>query len=97
MAHVDLNPIRARMADKPPESSDHTSAKRRIQGFEDASRQPAMLMPFVGNPRVPMPEGLPFHLTDRLSLWRILPLCSSTITPETSRAFIGHSIQAYSA
>ena len=67
MAYVDLNPIRAKMADK-PETSDHTSAKKRIESFKDKWKQPSTLMPFVGNPREPMPEGLPFHLKDYLEL-----------------------------
>lgn len=55
------------MADN-PEASDHTSAKKRIQSFKSERKQPGTLMPFVGNPREPMPEGLPFHLTDYLEL-----------------------------
>ena len=66
MAYVDLNPIRANIADT-PETSSHTSVKQR---FEQAKtgKQPSTLMPFVGNPRQDMPKGLPFDLTDYLQL-----------------------------
>lgn len=67
MAYVDLNPIRAQTADK-PETSDHTSVKRRVKNVEAGQSQPSSLMPFVGNPREPMPMGLPFHLNDYLEL-----------------------------
>lgn len=81
LAYVDLNPVRAGMADT-PEGSDHTSAQRRISTLNgsgkqidgDANkhlsppRQPEALYPFVGDPRQPMPEGLPFRLQDYLEL-----------------------------
>ncbi|MGH1372333.1 MAG: transposase [Cellvibrionaceae bacterium] len=73
MAYVDLNPIRAKMANT-PEESDHTSAKLRIEKAKTAHianhprQQPKTLMPFAGNPRQDMPDGLPFRLTDYLEL-----------------------------
>ena len=67
MAYVDLNPIRAKMA-KTPESSEHTSIKARIDELKHRGSQPEQLMPFVGNPREPMPEGLPFRVEDYLAL-----------------------------
>ena len=67
MAYVDLNPIRAKMA-KTPESSEHTSIKARIDELRNRGSQPEQLMPFVGNPREPMPEGLPFRVEDYLAL-----------------------------
>ena len=67
MAYVDLNPIRARMA-KTPATSDHTSIKLRITNSMQHKQQPAMLNPFIGNPRKAMPEGLPFELKDYLEL-----------------------------
>lgn len=66
MAYVDLNPIRAGIAPT-PESSDHTSIKRRINTAED-NKQENQLYPFVGNPRDNMPKGLPFHLRDYIEL-----------------------------
>ncbi|RKF19803.1 transposase [Alginatibacterium sediminis] len=66
MAYVDLNPIRAKIADK-PETSAHTSVKQRIKQAKYA-KQPKALYPFVGNPRNNMPKGLPFELKDYLAL-----------------------------
>ncbi|MGL6159893.1 transposase [Microbulbifer sp.] len=66
LAYVDLNPIRAKMAEA-PEASDHTSIRRRISAAKDG-QQPEQLFPFIGNPREPMPAGLPFRLQDYLEL-----------------------------
>lgn len=75
MAYVDLNPIRAGMAET-PETSDHTSIQRRIhhqlknqsQTPNSIDQQPIDLLPFAGNPRQDIPEGLPFRYTDYLEL-----------------------------
>ncbi|MCW8944469.1 MAG: transposase [Sedimenticola sp.] len=80
MAYVDLNPVRAGIADT-PESSNYTSIQRRIQFAQnlqssractmedsDMASQPPTLHPFVGYPREPMPTGLPFRLEDYLEL-----------------------------
>lgn len=69
MVYVDLNPIRACMADT-PETSDHTSIKERIKCSLKAKHphQPNYLLPFVGNTRKNMPDGLPFELRDYLRL-----------------------------
>ncbi len=71
LAYVDLNPVRAGLAET-PEASDHTSIQRRIRAItnvdEDKPTQPTELMPFVGNPRQHMPKGLTFQLMDYISL-----------------------------
>ncbi|MCW8128529.1 hypothetical protein [Microbulbifer halophilus] len=66
LAYVDLNPIRAKMAET-PEISDHTSIQRRISAAKEG-RQPQAILPFAGNPHNPMPDGLPFRLQDYLDL-----------------------------
>ncbi|MDO6619780.1 transposase [Shewanella sp. 6_MG-2023] len=66
MAYVDLNPIRAKMATA-PESSDYTSIERRINSAMKGE-QPAELLPFVGNERLDMPNGLMFSVKDYIVL-----------------------------
>ncbi len=67
LAYVDLNPIRAGIAET-PETSEHTSIKQRVECPESQQSQPKTLYPFVGYPREPMPDGLPFRLSDYLEL-----------------------------
>jgi len=83
MAYVDLNPVRAGIAET-PEDSDHTSIQRRIRALQAAPEpepsgaqqtaepeppiQPPELLPFVGGERQDGPKGLPLHLPDYLEL-----------------------------
>ena len=73
MAYVDLNPLRAAMA-KTPEESEHTSVKKRAEKAKEAhspnhpKQQAYGLMPFTGNPRQDMPDGIQMRLTDYLDL-----------------------------
>ncbi|WP_444932062.1 transposase [Microbulbifer sp. SSSA002] len=66
MAYVDLNPIRANIADT-PETSNYTSIQLRICSAI-SGEQPQGLLPFVGDERLNMPKGLPFQLSHYLEL-----------------------------
>ncbi|MFS1422752.1 transposase [Shewanella sp. 10N.286.48.B5] len=66
MGYVDLNPIRAQMA-ATPDSSDYTSIQRRINSAMQGE-QPSALLPFVGNERLDMPNGLMFNVKDYIVL-----------------------------
>jgi hypothetical protein len=66
MVYVDLNPIRAKMANS-PEESDHTSAQKRLTSAIEG-KQPKQLLRFAGMPRQIMPKGLPFELKSYLGL-----------------------------
>jgi hypothetical protein len=71
MAYVDHSllierPIRAKLAST-PETTDYTSIQRRINSaIKD--EQPAELLPFIGNERVNMPNGLMFSVKDYIVL-----------------------------
>ncbi|MEW8247630.1 MAG: transposase [Candidatus Thiodiazotropha endolucinida] len=73
MAYVDLNPVRAGMAETPEQSeftsiAERTSRLERGRDSEDEANNPSGLYPFAGNPRKSMPKGLPFRLNDYLEL-----------------------------
>ncbi len=67
MAYVDLNPVRAAIAET-PETSEYTSVKTRIESLRKAENTAPCLFPFAGNPRQEMPDGIPFRLMDYLEL-----------------------------
>ncbi|WP_039850193.1 transposase [Grimontia indica] len=67
MAYVDLNPIRADIADS-PESSEYTSVKARIEALRNNQVNAEGLHVFAGYPRKDQPEGIPFRLLDYLEL-----------------------------
>ncbi len=73
MAYVDLNPVRAAIADS-PEASDNTSIKQRIEHSKttrtpnSATAQTPLLLPFTGNPRQDSPAGIQMLLSDYLAL-----------------------------
>ena len=86
MTYVDLNPIRAKIAET-PETSGHTSVQTRIVSAKE-SQQPRELFPFVGNPRAEVPDGLPFRLSDYLELvdW------TGRVIREDKRGFIAEQL-----
>ena len=59
---------------KTPEESEHTSIKKRTKKAKEAhspnhpKQQVYGLLPFAGNPRQDMPEGIQMRLTDYLDL-----------------------------
>ncbi|WP_299083644.1 transposase [uncultured Paraglaciecola sp.] len=65
MAYVDLNPIRAKMANT-PETSQHTSIQTRLASIKQNTTN--TLLPFVGNLRQGMPKGIAFSLQDYCEL-----------------------------
>ncbi len=73
MAYVDLNPIRAKIADT-PETSDYTSIKKRIEHAR-RGEQPQSLLCFAGNPRKSRPKGLPFELDYYIELVELTGRC----------------------
>ena len=82
MSYVDLNPVRAGIAET-PEASDFTSVQARLHAYAGRSQQETpyaedarsgeaetevALLPFGGNERRDGPDHLPFGLTDYLEL-----------------------------
>jgi REP element-mobilizing transposase RayT len=65
MAYVDLNPIRAKMANS-PKTSDHTCIKSRIETLNGHRKPTLSIENFVGSK--PDKTGLPFVLRDYLEL-----------------------------
>jgi REP element-mobilizing transposase RayT len=78
MSYVDLNPVRARIADR-PEASDFTSIQERIRHYqkeleqtgnraEAATTAPKHLLPFIGGEHKDKAAGLNVSLPDYLEL-----------------------------
>jgi REP element-mobilizing transposase RayT len=87
MAYVDLNPIRAKMANS-PETSDHTCIKSRIETLNGHRKPTLSIENFVGSK--PDKTGLPFVLRDYLELvdW------TGRIVREDKRGKINSSLPA---
>lgn len=64
MTYVDLNPIRAKLAET-PEESDYTSIKQRLDGEPPSQSLPPLLLPFASQGH---PDDLPYVFTDYLML-----------------------------
>ncbi|SHI36177.1 hypothetical protein VA7868_03584 [Vibrio aerogenes CECT 7868] len=65
MTYVDLNPIRAKVSPT-PETSQHTSVKKRLDSLENHQPTPAGLHSFTGYEHQDNPAGIPFRLMDYL-------------------------------
>jgi len=66
MAYVELNPIRAKMANTPAQS-DYTSLQLRVSAALKG-KQPDKLLPFIGNECLNQTKGINFALKDYLEL-----------------------------
>jgi len=58
-----------------PETSKHTSIKKRTQAVKSKQQQPKALMAFVGNPRQNMPKGIAYQLKDYCDLVNVTGRC----------------------
>ncbi|SHO58308.1 transposase [Vibrio quintilis] len=65
MTYVDLNPVRAKI-NPTPETSEHTSVKKRLDSLAQNEPTPSGLFPFTGYVNQSQPEGIPFRLMDYL-------------------------------
>lgn len=67
MAYVDLNSIRAKMADT-PELSEYTSIKARLTSLENGQTATRPLLEFMGYEHKDKKRGIPFRLMDYIEL-----------------------------
>ena len=67
MAYVDLNPIRAGVA-QTPETSEHTSIKDRLEALKTQQPTAPCLHPFIGGQSDQKLSGIPFRLMDYIKL-----------------------------
>ncbi|EGA67075.1 hypothetical protein [Vibrio brasiliensis] len=67
MVYVDLNPLRAGIAET-PETSDYTSIQARLKALDDQQETAPCLYPFVGNSASEQLDGIPFRLIDYIEL-----------------------------
>ena len=67
MAYVDLNPIRAGIA-QTPETSEHTSVKDRLEALKNQQATAPCLHPFIGSQIGQELSGIPFRLMDYIEL-----------------------------
>ncbi|SHO57750.1 transposase [Vibrio quintilis] len=65
MTYVDLNPVRAKV-NPTPETSEHTSVKKRLDSLTNHQPTPVGLFPFIGYEHQDKPAGIPFRLMDYL-------------------------------
>lgn len=61
--------------EKTPETSAHTSIKKRTLAVKKKQRQTKTLMPFVGGHRQNMPKGIAYHLIDYCELLGLTGRC----------------------
>ncbi|SHE38434.1 transposase [Vibrio gazogenes] len=67
MAYVDLNPVRANIADT-PEQSEYTSIKARLTSLAQGKTEAHNLVSFIGYEHQDKPQGIPFRLMDYIEL-----------------------------
>jgi REP element-mobilizing transposase RayT len=87
MAYVDLNPIRAKIANT-PDTSQYTSIKKRLGSIKHPTITHS-LIPFVGNPRHDIPKGIAFSLQDYCELVDI----TARIIRNDNTGYIDHEQQ----
>ncbi|SON49891.1 transposase [Vibrio tapetis] len=67
MTYVDLNPVRAGIAQS-PEQSEFTSIKARLRALNDNLETAPCLHPFIGSSTQKLMDGIPFSLIDYIEL-----------------------------